>query len=216
MGAGSNYASAARREAEHILASPPFTTRRLPEPLGSVLRPIGHAVDDAIGKPIGWLWHHLHWALFSTFGSYTDVVVALFAVVAGGLFAWLVVRRRTRIGPHGSSRPLVGPASETPEELDAAADAAETDGNLDEALRLRFRAGLFRLEDLGVIASRFVTTTDDVKRRLASPSFDRLADSHETVAYAGRHAGRSDVSIARDTWPCVLAEAAERRPHDGR
>ena len=103
-------------------------------------------------------------------------------------------RRRRAPAPRRQRR---GEESEDPDELERAADAAERDGRLDDALRLRFRAGLLRLGDRGAIRYRPSVTTDEVRRALGSETFDELARTFEAVAYGGRDAAPPDVDAAR-------------------
>ena len=84
-------------------------------------------------------------------------------------------------------------------------------GDLDEAVRLRFRAGLARLEAAGVIASRLVTTTDQVRRTVHNRTFDDLATQHEAIAYAGQRASSAEAGAARVGWPLVIEEVAPQR-----
>ena len=82
---------------------------------------------------------------------------------------------------------------EDPDALERAADEAERDGDLDRAVRLRFRAGLLRLGDRGAIRYRPSVTTGEVRRTLDSRRFDDLAGTFEAVTYGGRAADRPDV-----------------------
>src|SRR5436190_1208887 len=101
-------------------------------------------------------------------------------------------------------------ALEDPAELERAADAAEHAGRLDDAVRLRFRAGLLRLGDRGAIRYRPSVTTNEVRRVLGSETFDELAGTFEAVAYGGRSAEPPDVDAARRAWPHVVDEAGRR------
>jgi hypothetical protein len=102
-----------------------------------------------------------------------------------------------------------GAPPEDPAELERAADAAERAGQLDVAVRLRFRAGLLRLGNRGAIRYRPSVTTNEVRRVLGSETFDELARTFDAVAYGGRDAGPPDVDAARREWPRVVAGAAK-------
>jgi hypothetical protein len=207
VGSSSSFSSAARRQAAHILSQPPFTSKptHLPDPLRGVLHTIGRWLTDAFGKPVAWVWDHLTRSLHGVFGSATDVVLAIVGVALGVLVAWLLIRRRARIGPRDTTDLQIA-EREDAAALESAAAAAEARGDLDGAVRLRFRAGLARLEAAGVIASRLVTTTQQVRGTLHSPTFDDLAQRHETIAYAGRPASPNDATDAREGWPRVIEE----------
>jgi Domain of unknown function (DUF4129) len=100
---------------------------------------------------------------------------------------------------------------EDPDALERAADAAELAGDLDVAVRLRFRAGLLRLGGRGAIRYRPSVTTNEVRRVLGSETFDQLAETFDGIAYGGRDAVPPDVDAARREWPRVVADA----PHAG-
>jgi hypothetical protein len=97
-----------------------------------------------------------------------------------------------------------------PSDLERAADEAERNGELEEALRLRFRAGLLRLERANVIAFHESMTSGDVARQLRSQEFDRIANTFDEVVYGRRPPESLDLRGARDGWPRVLQEAGAR------
>lgn len=213
MGSSSNFSSGARRQAAHILSQPPFTTRpgHVPDPLGGVFRDIGHWLDD-IARPFARLWHDTFSLFHGVFGSFTDPVLVILAVALGGLLAWWLIRRRTRIGARQDVETPVA-TSDRAVDLEAAAAAAEAEGDLEAAVRLRFRAGLARLESAGIIAGPLVTTTEHVSEALRNATFDYLAERHEAIAYAGSTATLVDATSAREGWPHVIDEV---RPRPGR
>jgi hypothetical protein len=211
VGTPSSYSNDARRQAAHILSRPPFVSSpsHIPDPLAGVLHAIGRAASDVFEKPADWLGHHLSIGAHDIFGRFTWPAVILIAVVAGVVIGTLLIRRRTRIGPPTHVTVLgATPAREDAGMLEAAADTAETNGELEEAVRLRFRAGLARLEAAGVIAGYIVTTTEQVRRTVRNPTFDSLARRHDAIAYAGQRASPTDVGSARESWPKVIDEAA--------
>jgi hypothetical protein len=134
-------------------------------------------------------------------------------VAALALVVWMIAKRRkgraARAKTGKASRTAAG-AAESADALERAADAAERDGDLDRAVRLRFRAGLLRLGDRGVITYRPSVTTSEVRTALDSARFDDLAGTFEAVTYGGRPAGTPDVDTARREWPHVLEETARR------
>jgi hypothetical protein len=208
VGTPSSYSNGARRQAVHILSQPPFVNKpsRIPDPLAGVLHAIGRAFDDTVGKPLGWLGRHLSVAAHDVFGRFTWLALILLALGIGVLAATLLIRRRTRIGKRDTTAVLAALTGEDAGMLEAEADAAEQRGDLEEAVRLRFRAGLARLESAGVIASRLVTTTEQVRRTVHNPTFDGLAIRHEAIAYAGQTASLTDAGSAREGWPRVIKE----------
>ena len=95
-----------------------------------------------------------------------------------------MIQQRTRWPSFG------GPAGTDPDALERAADAAQERGAFDEAIRLRFQAGLLTLGDRGRLDYRPSLLTGDARRALHSDTFDRLAATFERVAYAHAPAER--------------------------
>lgn len=212
------FGASARQEARRILAQPPYTTRpsRPFRPLAGVLHAIGRALDWLFGRPASWLYHHLLVHLghgFSaTFGNWWPLVLGAMALGAGALLGIGLVRRRTRVGPAPpAGTEHAADTDESAAELVQQADLAEAAGDHEQAVRLRFRAGLLQLEARGAIANRHVQTDRQLSRQLSSPTFARLAERHEEIVYAGDVANQSDAEAARAGWPRVLSEARGRR-----
>ena len=90
------------------------------------------------------------------------------------------------------------------------ADDAERRGDLDGALRLRFRAGLVDLHARELIELRPALTNHELLRAVPSATLADLVDGFEAVAYGGRDAEAEDVDRARDGWPRVVEEAGRR------
>jgi hypothetical protein len=210
LGTTANFSNDARRQAAHILSQPPFVTKpsRIPDPLAGVLHAIARAYDDTLGKLLSWLGHHLSSVAHHVFGRFTLFGFVLIAIAIGVVIGVRLVRRRTRVSRAGPVTHLDIPAGEDVAMLEAAADAAEARGDLEEAVRLRFQAGLTRLESAGVIASGLVATTGQVRQAVQNPTFDALAERHEEIAYAGQAASPADAGSARERWPRVIAEVA--------
>jgi len=190
---------AARNAARHILSGRQYRNAPTPRPLRHQLSWLGdrvHSVTDWIGQVLS----HVPPLLLLLFGL---TVVAV-------LIAFVVAKARARRGSpdaRGRSRVAREDETEDPGELERAADAAEQAGHLDQALRLRFRAGLLRLGDRGAIQYRPSVTTTEVRRVLGSETFDELARTFDAVAYGGRDAEPPDLDTARREWPRVVAGA---------
>ena len=136
-------------------------------------------------------------------------VLALAVVVLAVVVTLRLLRDRNRERP--GRRGVTGPDDGTdPGELEALADEAERQGRLAEALRLRFRAGLIRLDRKGALELRPGLTNRAVRRTLRSARFDDLAVDFDEVIYGGRTATADDVGQARAEWPRVLEEARPR------
>ena len=192
---------AARREAQHILSDRRYRPGSAPRPLRGPLHWVGDRLDSLfspLGRLLqavsGWIW-------------FVAVVIVVAAIV------WAVVRaRRRRVAFAPVAKPVRAPidAGDDADALERAADAAERDGDLARAVRLRFRAGLLRLGDRGAIRYRPSVTTGEVRRTLGSPRFDDLAQTFEAVTYGGQPADRPDIDAARREWPNVLEETSHR------
>jgi hypothetical protein len=191
----------ARDQAREILGGRRYKPADVPRPfegtldwLGDRLRPIGdffsRITESLVGKIV--------------------LAAQLAAVVAG--IALLVARRRAAgdAGMGAGRGRAPRDESRDPGRLEREADAAEHSGDLDAAVRLRFRAGLLRLDRAGAISYRPSITSGQVARRLRLPAFDDLAVTFDAVAYGGRHASATDLSTARAAWSRVLEQAGDR------
>lgn len=197
-----------RGEAHSILAERRFRDPPVPRPLHGVLHALGEWLQPVFG-----LIGQVLLAILSVVpggGSVLWPVLGGIVLLGAGLLARRVIRRRAR-GEIAAARRrrAVAAAADDPAELEHHADEAERDGDLDLALRLRFRAGLLRLDARRAIVLRPSLTTGEVTRRLASPAFAGLAGTFEEVAYGGRPATEAEVQAARVEWPRILKETVE-------
>lgn len=198
---GPSVASAeVRQSAEEVLDGRRFKPARVPRPFAGVLRTLGRWLEP-VGEPLGRLWSRLTDSLPGRLA----LVVGVFALAA--LVAARLIGRRSP-GSIQRSRPFgVDSGSLDPDELERAADAAARAGDLDHAVRLRFVAGVLRLDRAGVITYRSSLTTGQLRSRVPSVSFAELAAAFDEIAYGGRPAHEDDVRAATEEWPRVLAEA---------
>ena len=130
--------------------------------------------------------------------------------------AWFVARRflTTRVRASAAEQQALAAArDEDPRALDRRADAAEAAGDLEAALRLRFRAGLLRLDARGAIEFRPSISTFEVRRTLHDDDFDALAATFDDVVYGGRPPAPDDLAAARERWPRVVkGSTPQQRP----
>jgi hypothetical protein len=195
---------AARHLARSILSEGRFHQPSFPRPLHGVLRAFG----EGLGAPVRGLEDAVD-AVGALVPGGVVVVWIVLALLLAGATALLVARhsRRTLSGGEavaGASTGM-GERLERASELVAAAEAAERDGRLADAVRLRFRAGLVRLAERGTIAAARSTPTAEVSRVLASPRFDALAHRFDEIAYGDAAPEPEDVEAARREWPAVLS-----------
>lgn len=208
---GTAGAAAARKAAQKILSGRDFTAHgaKTPRPFAGVLKQLGkwlHDVLGPVGHPFGsgfdWLAR-----IFGRTGA--EVIFCAVLVIIAFLVVRVVVRRSARLGREDR---LAGTevASDDPAVLEHQADDAEKNGDLELAVRLRFRAGLLRLERCGLLAERDTRTSREIAVILGSPSFTHLAADLEEILYAEVPAGASHADAARTLWPRVPEESVSR------
>lgn len=195
---GAADADAARRSAQEVLDGRAFKPAEVPRPLEGLLRRLGGWLAP-IGRPFG-----------AAFRWLTDeperfLPLAVAVVVGAGLVTVLVGRRRAPAGTGPASRRLRSPQDD-PAALERRAEEAEAAGDLDLAVRLRFRAGLVRLDRAGLLRLRPSLTTGAVARAVPSETMARLAADFDEIVYGGRRAEPGDVASSRAGWPRVLTE----------
>ena len=193
-------AAGAGREAASILEGRRFKEPDVPRPFAGILRRIGRWLEP-ISDPLGHWWD---WV-----GRSVPAQLAIVAVVFAGalLISIRLVGRRGAQAVRRARAFGVDVDGLDPDQLEGEATAAERAGDLERAVRLRFLAGVLRLDRAGVLSYRSSLTTGQLKARVSSASFSELAGAFDEIAYGGRPAGESDVEAAKRSWPRVVAEA---------
>lgn len=192
----------ARRTARDIVRSRRYQPEDVPRPLEGVLRWIGdrlRPITDFLDGVVDF---------FSEGVGLVLLVVIIAALVT--LVALYLVRRARAPVDGERRRRAAGARREDPDALEREASEAERAGDLDRALRLRFRAGLLRLDRVGAITFRPSLTSGQVTRAVPLPELDELARTFEGVAYGGRPARPPDLDAARTGWPRVVDAARSR------
>ena len=197
---GSVNPDLARREAREVLGQGKFKESDIPKPFKGVLDTIGDGLrkvgswfaelaDDITGGNPRWIL----WGLLA------------FAAAVGVVVGRRLIHRRAR-----KSRPagleLDADEKLDPYDLEAAADAAERDGRLEEGIRLRFRAGLIRLGRARAIPARASLTSGDIAQLLRSKRFEEVAATFDEVVYGRRAPLPEDVEISRAGWRSIIQE----------
>lgn len=188
----------AREEARRILEGDRYQARDVPRPLEGVLGWLGERIQD-VSEPVRDL-----------VATPAGLAVALGTVLALAVIAAsMAVRRGNRVVAVAAHRERRDRGAD-PARLEERAEEAEGAGELDLALRLRFRAGVLRLEQAGAVPPR----PDMTSRRLvaAVPGADGLARTFDEVAYGERRAQPVDVETARREWPAIVAGAGTFPP----
>jgi hypothetical protein len=193
-------ASGPRAEARRILAERKYHGSHLPRPL--------HGFLEWLGRRLHFLDRFFDWLARLVPGGSSALwaILAVLVVALAVLVATRLARRRS-LRDRGGGADVDGERPEDPRALERLADEAERRGDLEIALRLRFRAGLLRLGRAQVLELRPSITTIEVRRALGSRRFDGLARSFDEVVYGRRLPRAQDVVDARTEWPLVLEEA---------
>lgn len=131
------------------------------------------------------------------------IAAAAVALVAGLLIARAVARRRV-IEAH-AAKPEREPRGGGPRDLERAAGDAESRGDYAAAIRLRFRAGLERLDAAGAVRLRPALTANGAARELGSSRLAELAGSYDEIVFGARPAESADAQAARSGWAEVLS-----------
>ncbi len=193
-----------RAAARDVLDSGQFEPKAPPRPfkglldwLGDRIRPVGewiadvwNGLFDAVPAPLAWL------------------VVAAIVAAAIGSVALAVQRRGLRADVAARTAADTVSRDDDPAELERRAADAERRGDHDLGVRLRFRAGLVRLDrDASAFRYHAGLGTREVRRALRDERFDSLADTFDAVAYGNRDADDDDSRTARAEWPEVVRHA---------
>lgn len=193
-------AAQARHAAEQVLDGRRFKPSRVPRPFAGILRTLGGWLEPVV-EPFAGVWDRIMESVPAQLGvaGLVFAVALLIALRLIGRRSPDAIRRSRRIGVEGESL--------DPDDLERRAAEAERAGDLDRAVRLRFVAGVLRLDEAGVVTYRSSLTTGQLRARLGHGTFAELAAAFDEIAYGGRPAGRDDVRAATEGWPRVLAEA---------
>jgi hypothetical protein len=188
-------ADRAREQAQEILSERRFHETELPRPLerplewlGDRLHTIGDALDALPGPP-----------------ALARILLAGLVLAAALAVALRLIRARAPGAPRRAGSSADGRRPPDPAELEREADAAERAGDLERALRLRFRAGVLRLAERRLVDDPASVTTGRLVRRLRSDDFARAARAFDEVVYGRRAPTAEDVRLARAGWQAVLA-----------
>ena len=190
------HASSERDNATRILSGRKYQEAKAPKPFAGPLHSLGDWLDRNIGR-------HLPGG--------SDTLKVIFAVLLLSVLIAIVVLLSRRREKARSPQVAVRESMEAPESaktLERRADEAERAGDLATAIRLRFRAGLLRLDDAGAIEYSPHLTAGQARRTLHNTSFDVVASSFEEVTYGGRTPTPVDAAASKDGWGNVLKQVS--------
>ena len=201
---------AARDAAREILRRGEFQPERSPKPLAGPVQWIG----DRLNGIADWLGHAIQdvfdWIFHLLPGAWGLILGVVICVGLAAVVVWLIGRNRVSATRVDRGRENSSPELEDPRALERAADSAIQGGQYVLAVRLRYRAGLIRLDRADVIDLRPWNTSAHLTRRLDSRRFDRLTDTFDAVTYGAQPATNADAAIARTEWPELLTEMKSR------
>lgn len=201
---------APRREASRILDSSKYKPAEPPRPLRGVIRRVGDWLEPVLA-PIGRFFTRVGRFFAPLFDSPLLLgLLAFLVMVFAAIAASRMAARRNSAAEAAASGTAKGSLKTLdPRELDKEADQAEAAGDFERAFRLRFLAGVLRLDKAGAIDYRQSATTGQLVREVKSSTFSGLARSFDEIAYGGRGAQPDDVAKAKAEWPRVLQEAGK-------
>jgi hypothetical protein len=129
------------------------------------------------------------------------LAMAIAAIVATRMGRRTILAREAEPGtPDGEGRTRS-------RDLGREADEAERRGDYATAVRLRFQAGLVRLDELGSIELRPSLTAPGAARESGLRRVGVLAPPYEEITFGGRDAARADADEQREGWKLVVEEA---------
>jgi hypothetical protein len=188
-----------RGDAREILAEDRFQPAQTPHPLRGALRWIGRQLEP-LGAPV-----RAAARVVPGGSSVVWTVVGIAVTLTAAVVSVRTVRRRSLAS--GERAAAMRAAGADPAALERQAAEAEATGDFERAVRLRFGAGLIRLERAGLVEGAASRTSGELRRALASQSFASLAADHDAVAYGGRRADARDAERSRAAWARVAVEA---------
>ena len=130
-------------------------------------------------------------------------VLALVAVVTA-----LATRRRAAVLHRRATLDrLIEDTGDDPVEIERAATAAAERGDYTRSVRLRFIAGILRLDQQGVIHYTKGLTTGAIAEVVDDPRFDSLQDDFDRVVYGDEPADLGMEQRSESIWRRLLQEA---------
>jgi hypothetical protein len=190
--------AAARARAHAVLDDRRYQGADLPRPFASAFEWLG----DRLGPVIAWIGDRAPSLPGGSVSVWT--VLAIAVVLASTLVTTTTIRRRALAIERARAAAL--PYSENPHALERAAERAEHEQDWERAVRLRFRAGLLRLDRLRAVVYRPSLTTGEVARTIDAPAFADIGTRFDEIAYGGRPAEREDAEAASRGWKDVLEQ----------
>jgi hypothetical protein len=184
-----------RAEAERILSQPKYRVETtVSERFQQWLAEIWFRFLEFVDRVAGWVGGPLVLGL---------ILFALVVVVSVLVARNLGARRAREVEARIRREHALAHGAD-PAELEDAADERAAAGDFAEGVRLRFRAGLLRLDERGRIRFRPGLTSAEIQDLLSSPDFELLARRFDEIVYGGHQAGADDYRRALEGWARLL------------
>lgn len=187
-----------------ILADPKYPPVGEPSWLDRLLAPVFRFWNRIWLMVVDWLQLAFFWILdFLGTGIARWVGVAVL-LVATAATAWVLGRRRARELERRAVIERILELGLDPGELEELAASAHERGDDAEAIRLRFVAGLLRLDGLGEIEFAPGLSNGAISQRLGSETFDLLAGQFDRVVYGREPVDAADHARCIASWNELL------------
>ncbi|MBT8249511.1 MAG: hypothetical protein KJN81_04570 [Acidimicrobiia bacterium] len=132
------------------------------------------------------------------------VLLVVLAVLARLIVTWM--RRRTGVSETEPSDPPPVPARQTIGRSLTEAEQAEAEGRFDDALRLRYEAGLRDLNRLGVVTYTPSLPNGFYRSQVSHGVFDRLTDTFDETVYGLRSTDWLELESSKRDWAELLTD----------
>jgi hypothetical protein len=194
-------AAGPRARARQILDERRFRGSSVPRPFAGIVRWLGKRL-----QPVADFFSDLALRVPGGGALLWGILAGLVILAAAGLSRISINRRAAAAARAARAEER---EREDPRELERAADRADAAGEWERAVRLRFRAGLLRLDARHVLEYRSSLTTGEVAAALSLPAFHRVGSDFDAIAYGGREAHEQDARASREGWERVLEQVGQ-------
>lgn len=206
-----NSNEAAKNAVKKILNGPQFHPPQPPRPFAGILNFFSRYIHKYLGPIINWIKNSIYGPLDRSLNGYMYpailVVVAFFVII----IAAIIIHRRPSTGKKLFKESEIELPNVDPETLDALAEKAHLDQDYKLSIRLRFKAGLTRLEKRGLIINQQSQTLLQLSEEIPSNTFRTLANDLTLIVYGNECATESLSNFSKLNWPSVLAEVDARK-----
>ncbi len=189
--------------AQDILSDPKYAGDT-PTLLERILGPVYDWLEWLIAFVIEMVTRIFEWLSRAITTDVMTLVGPLLVLLTVVLAAFILARRRARDIQRRETIERILELGADPVELEALARAAAEAGDFSEAIRLRFVAGLLRLDAEGRIVFYPGLPNGAIANELGEPTFERLASQFDEVVYGRAQAEAADAQRAALEWADLL------------